>query len=244
MKNNPKPCRNTLLFLMKVTLLHVMITAVSIVFAHALETNGQGVLDRKVSLQLENTKVRDVLAVLEEKAGVSFTYRPRLIKNIRNITLTASELRLEEILAQVFDKSVDYEVVGKQIILKETAIAMKGSFVATATFQGVQVSGVVRDDIGTAVPGVNVIEKGTTNGTATDVDGKYSLLVSGDDAVLVFSFIGYMTQEVGVGGRSTIEVSMAPDTKTLQEVVVVGYGEKKKATITGAVTSVKSDDIL
>src|SRR5690242_12937360 len=173
MKNNPKPYRNALLFLMKVTLLHVMITSVSIVFAHALETKGQGVLDRKVSVQLENTKVRDVLAVLEEKAGVSFTYRPRLIRNIRNITLTASELRLEEILAKVFDKSVDYEVVGKQIILKETPVALKGSFLATATFQGVQVSGVVRDDAGVAVPGVNVIEKGTTNGTATDVDGKY-----------------------------------------------------------------------
>lgn len=109
--------------------------------------------------------------------------------------------------------------------------------------QGTQVSGTVTDDTGTPIPGVNVIEKGTTNGTATDVDGKYSLLVSSSDATLVFSFIGYTTQEVPVGGRSSIEITMAPDTKTLQEVVVVGYGEKKKATITGAVTSVKSEDI-
>ena len=243
MKNNPKPCRNTLLFLMKVTLLQVLITSVSIVFSHALDTHGQGVLDRKVSLQLENTKVRDVLAELETKAGVSFTYRPRLIKNIGNVTMHVSDQRLEEILAQVFDKAVEFEAVGKQIIITERPVPVSGSFVATATFQGVQVSGAVLDDAGAPVPGVNVIEKGTTNGTATDTDGRYSLLVSGSEAVLVFSFIGYTTQEVAVGGRTSIEVTLTPDTQTLDEVVVVGYGEQKKATITGAVTSVKSDVI-
>ncbi|MDQ2657489.1 MAG: SusC/RagA family TonB-linked outer membrane protein, partial [Bacteroidota bacterium] len=228
---------------MKVTLLHVLISSVSIVFSYALDSHGQSVLDRKVTLQLENTKVRDVLTRLETQAGVSFTYRPRIIRNIGNITLNVSELRLEEILSQVFDNSLEYEVVGKQIILKEIPLPAKGSFVATATFQGVQVNGVVNDDQGQPVPGVNVIEKGTTNGTATDVDGRYSLLVSGNDAVLVFSFIGYMTQEVGVSGRSSIGVTMSPDTRTLDEVVVVGYGEQKRATITGAVTSVKSDVI-
>jgi TonB-dependent starch-binding outer membrane protein SusC len=111
-------------------------------------------------------------------------------------------------------------------------------------FQGRQVTGVVRDDTGAPVPGVNVIEKGTTNGTATDIDGRYSLMINSDDATLVFSFIGYTTQELAVGGQTTLDVSLAPDTQTLQEVVVVGYGEKKKETITGAVTSVKSADIL
>src|SRR5688572_19038590 len=162
MKNNPKPYRNTLLFLMKVTLLHVMITSVSIVFSHALDTNGQGVLDRKVSLQLENTKVKDVLAEIEAKAGVNFTYRSRLIKSIGNVTLTVSDVRLEEILTHVFNYGVDYEVVGKQIILRETPVALKETLEAVAVFQGVQISGVVRDDTGTPIPGVNVIEKGTT----------------------------------------------------------------------------------
>ena len=137
MKNYPKPYRNTLLFLMKVTLLHVLITSVTIVFSYALDTNGQGVLDRKVSLQLEDTKVKDVLAELETKAGVSFTYRPRLIKNIRNVTLKVSDERLEEILARVFDESVIYEVVGKQIILTETPAPLEESLVAPASFQGV-----------------------------------------------------------------------------------------------------------
>ncbi|MEX1240220.1 MAG: TonB-dependent receptor, partial [Cyclobacteriaceae bacterium] len=216
----------------------------SIVFSYALDTHGQGILDRKVSLQLENTKVKDVLAEIETKAGVSFTYRSRLIKSIRNVTLNVSDVRLEEILARVFHDGVDYEVIGKQIILKETPIALKGTLVAHAVFQGLPVSGVIRDDTGTPIPGVNVIEKGTTNGTATDTDGRYALNVSSSSATLVFSFIGFTTQEVAVNGQTSLDISMAPDTQTLQEVVVVGYGEKKKATITGAVTSVKSEDIL
>lgn len=244
MKNNPKRCRNTLLFLMKVTLLQVVMTSVSMVFVYAFDSHGQGVLDRKVSLQLEDTRVKEALAVIEAKAGVSFTYRPRLIRNIGNVTLEASDVRLEEVLARVFDRAVEYEVIGKQIILKEKPFIWERTAVSVNRFQGVQVSGVVRDDTGTPIPGVNVIEKGTTNGTATDTDGRYSLMVSSGDATLVFSFIGYTTQEVTVSGRSAVDVSLAPDTQTLQEVVVVGYGEQKKATVTGSVTSVKSDEII
>lgn len=181
MKSKPKSYRNTLLFLMKVSFFHVLISSVSIAFAYALDTHGEGALNRKVSLRLEDAN---------------------------------------------------------------NASAAEVTVIRTTALQGVQVSGVVTDDTGSPVPGVNVVEKGTTNGTATDVDGRYSLLVNNADAVLVFSFIGYATQEVTVGGRSAIDVTMAPDTQTLQEVVVVGYGEKKKATITGAVTSVKSEDIL
>lgn len=133
----------------------------------------------------------------------------------------------------------------KSIFLQVLITALSIGFThALDTFQDRQVAGVVRDDTGSPVPGVNVVEKGTNNGTTTDIDGRYSLMVSSDDATLVFSFIGYATQEIVVGGRTTVDVSLAPDTQTLQEVVVVGYGEKKKETITGAVTSVKSADIL
>lgn len=244
MKNKPKPFRNTLLFLMKITLLHVLITSVSIVFSYALDTHGQGVLDRKVTLRLENTKVKDVLTEIESKAGVSFTYRPRLIKNLQSVSLDVSDLRLEDILSRVFDKNVGYEVIGKQIILKEKSLAKTGDFVLNPVFQGIQVTGIIRDNAGDPIPGVNIIEKGTTNGTASDSDGRFSLMVGSESATLVFSFIGYMTQEIAVNGRSSLDVSMATDTQTLQEVVVVGYGEQKKATVTGSVTSVKNAQIM
>ncbi|HEY9490024.1 MAG TPA: TonB-dependent receptor plug domain-containing protein, partial [Chryseosolibacter sp.] len=244
MKNNHQPYKNTLLFLMKVTLINVFLMSVTIAFSFAMETRGQGVLDRKVDLQLENMKLKDVLTEIESKADVSFTYRPRLIRNVKNVTLNVSERSLGEIFTEIFDRSVEYEVVGKQIILKENPVFATRSKVSAVVFQGTQVSGIIRDEAGLAIPGVNVIEKGTTNGTTTDVDGKYSFLVSDQNAILVFSFIGYTTQEVSAEGRASIEVTLLPDTKTLQEVVVVGYGEQKKVTVTGAVVSVKGADLV
>ena len=106
--------------------------------------------------------------------------------------------------------------------------------------QGNSVSGKISDESGQSLPGVNVIIKGSTNGTTTDADGKYVLLVPGGAVTLVFSFIGYTTQEIPVDNRSVIDVSMAPDVRSLQEVVVVGYGEQRKATLTGAVEQVDS----
>lgn len=97
-------------------------------------------------------------------------------------------------------------------------------------------------DDGVSMSGVNVLEKGTSNGTATDADGNFALTV-GDGATLVFSFIGYVTQEVVVGSKSVINISLAPDTKLLGEIVVVGYGTQKKADVTGAIVQVKGEEI-
>lgn len=106
----------------------------------------------------------------------------------------------------------------------------------------VTVSGTVTSASGESMPGVNIIEKGTSNGTTTDTDGRYTLTVSDDNAVLVFSFIGYVTQEVLVTGRSVIDVSLSEDVTNLEEVVVIGYGEQKKSDLTGSVVRVNMDE--
>ncbi|PZR35756.1 MAG: SusC/RagA family protein [Azospira oryzae] len=109
--------------------------------------------------------------------------------------------------------------------------------------QSQRVGGVVTDETGQSVPGVSILEKGTTNGTSSDNDGKYSLNVSGPNAILVFSFIGYTTQEVTVGSRTTIDMPLSLDVKSLEEVVVTGYGIDKRRELTGAVSTVKSKDL-
>lgn len=91
------------------------------------------------------------------------------------------------------------------------------------------------------IPGVSIVVKNTSTGTVTDVDGRYSLNVS-DNSVLVFSFVGFAGQEIEVGGRSTIDVTMAPQTSTLQEVVVTGYSTQRKQDITGSVSVVDMKD--
>jgi len=106
-----------------------------------------------------------------------------------------------------------------------------------------RVSGVVTDENSSAVPGVNIVEKGTANGTTTDSEGKYTINVAGSNSILVFSFIGYITQEVQVGQQAAIDVSIAPDVQSLEEVVVTGYSIDKRRELTGAVSTVKTKDL-
>ncbi len=104
------------------------------------------------------------------------------------------------------------------------------------------VTGKVTDQDGMSLPSVNVLEKGTTNGAVTDAEGKYTITVSSGESVLVFSFVGTLSQEIKVGNQSEINVQLLFDSRALSEVVVVGYGTQKKSDITGAVSSLKSEN--
>lgn len=104
------------------------------------------------------------------------------------------------------------------------------------------ISGQVKDEQGAPMPGVNVLVKSTTTGTSTDIDGKYSLSVQ-NGAVLVFSFIGYVSTEVQVGTQTTIDLTMQPDVSTLSELVVVGYGTQNRGSVTGAISSVNAKEV-
>ena len=105
------------------------------------------------------------------------------------------------------------------------------------------ISGKVTGDDGEELPGVNILLKGTTIGTTTDVDGTYSLSIPDGNGTLIFSFVGYNPQEISVSNRSQIDIQLVTDSKALEEIVVVGYGTMKKSDVTGAITSVKSKDI-
>ncbi len=105
------------------------------------------------------------------------------------------------------------------------------------------IQGKVIDENDAPLPGVNVVVKGTTTGTVTDIQGNYRLTVSDEAAVLVFSSIGYTSQEIVIGSQSTINIEMAPDVKSLEEIIVIGYGTQQKKDLTGSVASVSSKDL-
>ena len=109
--------------------------------------------------------------------------------------------------------------------------------------QGVTVTGTVNDNTGMSMPGVNVTVKGTTIGVVTDVNGNYSINAPNRDAVLVFSFVGYSSQEMTVGDQRIISISLDESTLQIDEVVVVGYGTQRKSDLTGSVVSVKGSDL-
>ena len=115
---------------------------------------------------------------------------------------------------------------------------------SAAAFAQKTVTGTVLDEYDVGLPGVTVLVKGTTTGTATDIDGKFSVNIPNDQAVLIFSFIGYNSLEQPVGTRSVVDVKMSPDVSSLEEIVVTGYGAQSKRDITGAVTTVAANDLL
>lgn len=121
--------------------------------------------------------------------------------------------------------------------------SLKNSSLMEEQFFVITVTGKVTDENNEPLPGVNVLVKGSSTGTVTDVAGNYSLNVPNENDVLVFSSIGYITQEVAVNGRTTINVALAEDVQSLEEVVVVGYGTQRKSDLTGSVSSVKGEDL-
>lgn len=130
--------------------------------------------------------------------------------------------------------------MGKRVTM---FIAMIFAFAGLAQAQDIIVKGVIRDEQNQALPGASILVKGTQSGTVTDVDGNYSIGVPNPEAVLVISFIGYTTQEIPVGNRTQIDVTLASDLKNLNEVVVIGYGTQKRGDVTTAIASVDTKDI-
>ncbi|HEY9046680.1 MAG TPA: TonB-dependent receptor [Ohtaekwangia sp.] len=134
----------------------------------------------------------------------------------------------------------------REILQKRKQLFLLLFMVITCTYAQAQqvVSGTVKDEkTGELLPGVNVVVKGTSTGTISDIEGRYSLEVSSSDAILIYSFVGYAKEEVLVGGRNTIDIALRADISTLDEVVVVGYGTQKKSVVSGAISSVKASDL-
>ncbi len=124
-----------------------------------------------------------------------------------------------------------------------TATGYTHSDLLTEVKQEVEIKGTVTDaNTGEPLPGVNILEKATQSGTSTDQDGNYTITVSGPDAVLIFSSVGYLSEEVDVAGRTTINLTLVESIEALDEIVVIGYGSVKKRELTGSVASMKEDD--
>lgn len=117
-------------------------------------------------------------------------------------------------------------------------------FSSSILAQNKTISGVVTDEeLGSPLPGVTVLVKGTTNGTATDFDGNFTLSLANENAILVFSYIGYVTQEISVTGKNVMNVILKPNLESLDEVVVIGYGTVRKSDLTGSVVTIGGDDL-
>lgn len=205
--------------------------------AHASVPASSGVLDQTVSLQSENESLKDVLAKIQTTLHVTFLYKTEEVQPSRKVSVYASGSALRDVLDKLLTPlSLQYAVYGNSIVLKP---APADHAIAPALPVAKNITGKITGfDTKEPMPGVNVLVKGTTQGTTTDANGQYAISVSGEDVTLVFSFIGYTTEEVVVGTQTVIDMVMMPDITQLQDVVVIGYGSLKRTEVLGAVASV------
>lgn len=192
----------------------------------------------KLSLNMENTTVQEVLTTIEQKSGFYFTYNLEQVKVTRKVTVNFKDKTVPEVLDELFAKeNIHYVINDKHIAL------YKGNERQVALQAKKDIKGVVTDKNGEPIPGANIIEKGNpTNGTITDVDGNYTLSVFGN-SVLVASYIGYNRIEIQVKDRSVVDITLSEDTQALEEVVVVGYSTQKKVNLTGSVSTVNFESM-
>ncbi|HEU5146225.1 MAG TPA: TonB-dependent receptor [Chryseosolibacter sp.] len=228
---------------MKISMLQLSLAMVLVTVSHAFTANGQEILDKTITLRMAEVRLQKALLTLERSTGVKFAYSSGVIDDDQIVSINAEAQRLGDVLQGLLSPlRISYEYIGGRILLfpADEAHARHDAAGTQVATLALSISGAITDDAGLPLPGVNVVEKGTTNGTSSDADGKYTLNVQ-DNAVLVFSFIGYVTQEVPVNNQTVINIAMAPDVKSLNEVVVVGYGTQEKKDLTGSVSSIDSE---
>lgn len=198
--------------------------------------------DTKISLNMRNRTIEKVLQTIEEKSEYYFLYNSRLIDVDRKVSVRVSNAAISEVLDKLFESNnVDYEVKESQIILSPKKMYSQIADVMEAQQQQkINVRGTIVDALGEPIIGANVIEVGTLNGTVTDIDGNFSLSVQ-ENATLNITYIGYLPQSVSTRGNNFIKIVLLEDLKTLDEVVVIGYGTAKRGDLTGAISSIKAE---
>ncbi|HEX3009533.1 MAG TPA: TonB-dependent receptor [Bacteroidales bacterium] len=199
----------------------------------------------RITLNMQNAKIEEVFAAIEKQSEFEFFYNNKQIDASQLVTVNVEEMKISDLLNRLLaDRKLGYKLFGNRIILVKQNSLESELIGNLESIQQLSVTGTVRDaSTGDPVPGVNIVVEGTTLGMVTDTDGKYTINVPSADAVLLFSYIGYVSQKVSVNGQSALDISLAPDIQNLEEVVVVGYGVVKKRDLTGSVSSLKSTEI-
>jgi TonB-linked SusC/RagA family outer membrane protein len=191
--------------------------------------------NQKISLSIRNSSIKELIKKIEAKSNYTVIYRDVLVDDKKDISIDATDKSLKEILETALNaKGLTVDFSGKTIVITQVKIIQSN--------KKEKITGAVTDLKGEPIIGASVLIKGSTSGTITNVDGKFSIDAA-SKSILIVSYIGYLSTEIPVGQKSNIAVVLKEDAKNLEEVVVVGYGVQKKVNVTGSVASVNGKTI-
>ncbi|MDR2810258.1 MAG: TonB-dependent receptor, partial [Tannerellaceae bacterium] len=194
--------------------------------------------EAEIRLSIKDMAIEQALDKIEAETGYTFLYTNHTIDAHRKVNLDVQARDIREVLHMLFSSTdIRYRIVDKQIILSRGAMPASPD-----VQQSRRITGLVTDTNNEPVIGANVMAKGTTTGSITDIDGRFTLDVP-EGAVLQISYIGYISKEVALRGESSLQIRLEEDTKAIDEVVVIGYGAIRKSDLTGSVAVLKSDAI-
>lgn len=190
----------------------------------------------KLSLSLKDEPIKEILSDIEEQSEFFFMYNSKLIDVDRRVSVDIKNKKINEVLSSLFSGT------DVKFVTHDRIIILTPELINNSLFQQFTIKGKVTDTDGNPLPGVNVVEKGTTNGAVSNMEGEYTILISSPEATLTYSYVGYLTEEIAVDNQTTINIILVEDIMSLEEAVVIGYGSIKKADLTGAVSVIKSDE--
>ncbi len=217
--------------------------SMSVLLAYSGSAQVKAIDEVPVKIELQNTSVEEAFSKIESATGYNFVYTSRELKELPMLTISNSGSLYDLLVDVSLQTGLNFKQINKNIHVRVESNGASGAVSIERAAQET-VTGTVVDDAGMPLPGVSIIEKGTSNGTVTDVDGKFTINVASSESILMFSFIGMQSVEEPVGERRVIDLQMETDTQGLDEVVVVGYGTVKKSDLTGSVGVVGAEELL
>lgn len=236
----------SILIAMRISLVQIVIIAVCASSLYAKEAKSQVVLQKTFSLVVQNQPLSKVIRDVQKQTKVKFTFSPSTINTGKLITYSAYQKTIGDFITDVLKpNNINYEIIEDRIVLFPSKIEQPQTVIEPVLIVNPDkiVTGNVVDEKGEPLAGVTITEKGKSNGVVANDKGYFSIKVTDDNAVLLFSSVGYYDVELKVSQISSESIVLKEKVKGLQEVVVVGYGTSKKKDLTGAVSSINSKDL-
>lgn len=224
----------------------IMRISILLLIVGILQVNATDVYSQKtkLSIRAEAISLNSVLDKIEKESEFFFLYNEKLLDINRTVSINVKDRPITDILENLFaGTDITYQIIDRKIILIPSFLIHKD--VEESGFQNHKITGKVTDaSNGELIIGANIVVEGTTIGAVSDVNGNFSIEVPAPNSVLVVSFVGYNSEKIQLGGQTMLDIKLIPDIKSLEEVVVVGYGIQKKATVTGSVVAINNEQLL